>query len=104
MQDAEATVPGCHRQARSTRAAGGSATGACRTRKRFLTTNNGKLYSNRGAMTPGVTWETVDGMSLAKIGAIIGALRAERYRWQPVKPGPIHMSSTWPSCGTTRSC
>jgi retron-type reverse transcriptase len=24
-------------------------------------------------------------MSLAKIGAIIGALRAERYRWQPVK-------------------
>jgi len=43
------------------------------------------LYSNRGAMTPGVTGETVDGMSLAKIGAIIGALRAERYRWQPVK-------------------
>ena len=24
-------------------------------------------------------------MSLAKIGAITGALRAERYRWQPVK-------------------
>jgi group II intron reverse transcriptase/maturase len=45
----------------------------------------GKLYANRGAMTPGVTGETVDGMSLAKIGAIIGALRAERYRWQPVK-------------------
>jgi len=45
----------------------------------------GKLYSNKGAMTPGVTGETVDGMSLAKIGVIIGALRAERYRWQPVK-------------------
>jgi group II intron reverse transcriptase/maturase len=45
----------------------------------------GKLYSNKGAMTPGATPETVDGMSLAKIGAIIGALRAERYRWQPVK-------------------
>lgn len=45
----------------------------------------GKLYSNEGAMTPGVTGETVDGMSLAKIEAIIGALRAERYRWQPVK-------------------
>jgi group II intron reverse transcriptase/maturase len=45
----------------------------------------GKLYANKGAMTPGVTGETVDGMSLAKIGAIIGALRAERYRWQPVK-------------------
>jgi retron-type reverse transcriptase len=45
----------------------------------------GKLYSNAGAMTPGVTGETVDGMSLAKIGVIIGVLRAERYRWQPVK-------------------
>ena len=45
----------------------------------------GKLYANKGAMTPGVTGETVDGMSLAKIGAIIGALRAERYRWRPVK-------------------
>ncbi len=45
----------------------------------------GKLYSNAGAMTPGVTGETVDGMSLAKIEAIIGALRGERYRWRPVK-------------------
>src|SRR5580704_372258 len=45
----------------------------------------GKLYSNKGAMTPGVTGETVDSMSLAKIGVIVGALRAERYRWQPVK-------------------
>jgi hypothetical protein len=27
----------------------------------------------------------VDGISLAKIGAVIGLLRAERYRWQPVK-------------------
>ncbi|MGW5152586.1 reverse transcriptase domain-containing protein [Rhodococcus koreensis] len=45
----------------------------------------GRLYSNAGAMTAGVTGETVDGMSLAKIDAIIGALRAERYRWRPVK-------------------
>ena len=36
-------------------------------------------------MTPGVTGETVDGMSLAKIEAIIDALRRERYRWRPVK-------------------
>src|SRR5260221_627978 len=49
----------------------------------------GKLYANKGAMTPGVSGETVDGMSLAKIGAVIGALRAERYRWQPVKRGYI---------------
>ena len=27
----------------------------------------GKLYRNKGAMTPGATTETVDGMSLAKI-------------------------------------
>ncbi|WP_372352350.1 reverse transcriptase domain-containing protein [Streptomyces sp. KL116D] len=45
----------------------------------------GRLYSNAGATTPGVTGETVDGMSLAKIDAIIGALRSETYRWTPVK-------------------
>ncbi|MGP4104513.1 reverse transcriptase domain-containing protein [Nonomuraea sp. KM90] len=45
----------------------------------------GKLYSNAGAMTPGVTGETVDGMSLAKIETIIDALRGERYRWRSVK-------------------
>jgi retron-type reverse transcriptase len=45
----------------------------------------GKLYSNAGAMTPGVTKETVDGMSLAKIERIIDAVRAERWRWRPVK-------------------
>jgi hypothetical protein len=31
----------------------------------------GRLYANHGALTPGVTSETVDGMSLEKIGAII---------------------------------
>jgi group II intron reverse transcriptase/maturase len=45
----------------------------------------GRIYANKGAMTPGVTGETVDGMSLAKIETIIDALRHERYRWQPVK-------------------
>src|SRR5260221_12415788 len=45
-----------------------------------------KLYANKGAMTPGVSGETGDGMSLAKIGAVIGALRAERYRWGPPRP------------------
>ncbi|MCK9921360.1 reverse transcriptase domain-containing protein [Frankia sp. AgPm24] len=45
----------------------------------------GRLYSNKGAMTPGVTGETVDGMSLRKIDTIIEALRRERYRWSPVK-------------------
>lgn len=45
----------------------------------------GKLYANKGAMTPGATSETVDGMSLAKIARIIEALRQERYRWTPVR-------------------
>jgi group II intron reverse transcriptase/maturase len=45
----------------------------------------GRLYSNQGAMTPGVDGETVDGMSLDKIGRIIDAVRHERYRFQPVK-------------------
>ena len=45
----------------------------------------GKLARNRGAMTPGATSETVDGTSLAKIDAIIEALRFERYRWTPVR-------------------
>lgn len=44
-----------------------------------------RLRNNQGALTPGVTEETADGMSLEKIGAIIDALRHERYRWTPVK-------------------
>ena len=65
----------------------------------------GRIYSNDGAMTPGVTGETVDGMSLAKIDAIIGALRTESYRWQSArrvyipkknssKLRPIYLGST----------
>ena len=45
----------------------------------------GRLYSNQGAMTPGVDAETADDMSLEKIGRIIDALRHERYRFKPVK-------------------
>lgn len=45
----------------------------------------GRIYRNAGAMTPGATAETVDGMSLEKIGAIIDAVRHERYRWTPVR-------------------
>lgn len=36
-------------------------------------------------MTRGATHETADGMTLAKIDAIIEALRYERYRWTPVR-------------------
>src|SRR2546429_8880371 len=45
----------------------------------------GRIYANDGAMTPGACGETADGMSLAKSGRIIDALRHERYRFQPVR-------------------
>ena len=45
----------------------------------------GRLYSNDGAMTPGVDGETADGMSLAKIERIIDALRHERFRFEPAR-------------------
>jgi len=45
----------------------------------------GRIYRNDGAMTPGVTGETVDGMSRGKIDAIIADLRGERFRWTPVR-------------------
>src|SRR5262249_48047117 len=45
----------------------------------------GRIYRNDGPMTPGSTQETVDAMSLEKIGALIGLLRQERYRWTPVR-------------------
>jgi retron-type reverse transcriptase len=45
----------------------------------------GKIYRNHGAMTPGITPETVDGMHLNKIQAIIEALRFERFRWKPAR-------------------
>jgi retron-type reverse transcriptase len=44
-----------------------------------------KLYPNDGAMTPGMTEETVDGWSMEKVAAIIVAIRDERWQWTPVK-------------------
>jgi len=44
-----------------------------------------RLSSNKGALTPGTTTETVDGMSEAKILDIIETVRYERYRWSPVR-------------------
>src|SRR2546421_9293680 len=45
----------------------------------------GRIYANQGAMIRGVSQETVDGMSLGKIGRIIEAMRLERYRFRPVR-------------------
>ena len=53
--------------------------------KDFYLLAYGKLYKNDGAMTPGVNGNTVDGMKMEDIDAIIEALRFERYRWTPVR-------------------
>jgi group II intron reverse transcriptase/maturase len=45
----------------------------------------GRIYSNKGAMTPGSGAETADGMTLGKIERVIDALRHERYRFKPVR-------------------
>ena len=65
----------------------------------------GRIYANKGAMTPGTTQETADGMSMRKISRIIEAMRHERYRFRPVrrvhipkkngKTRPLGMP-TWP--------
>jgi len=45
----------------------------------------GRIYANKGAMTPGTTPETADGMSMERISRIITAMRHERYRFRPVR-------------------
>ncbi len=44
-----------------------------------------KLAPNKGALTPGSTAETADGMSLEKIDRLIEDLRSRRFRWTPVR-------------------
>src|SRR5579863_8194783 len=45
----------------------------------------GNIYSNQGAMTPGASEETADGMSEEKTGQITGLMRNERYRFSPAR-------------------
>ena len=45
----------------------------------------GNVYSNKGAMTPGASEETADGMSEEKIEQIIGQMRSEKYRFSPAR-------------------
>ena len=45
----------------------------------------GNIYSNQGAMTPGASEETADGMSEEKIEQIIGLMRQEKYRFSPAR-------------------
>lgn len=53
----------------------------------------GRLYPNEGAMTPGVTPETVDRMSLEKIRRIISTLRDGSFTWAPAKRAYIPKSN-----------
>jgi group II intron reverse transcriptase/maturase len=45
----------------------------------------GNIYSNQGAMTPGASRETADGMSEDKIEQITGLMRREKYRFSPAR-------------------
>ena len=45
----------------------------------------GNVYPNQGAMTPGASEETADGMSEGKIDQIIELMRHERYRFAPAR-------------------
>ena len=45
----------------------------------------GNIYSNQGAMTPGASAETADGMSEGKIEQITELMRHERYRFSPAR-------------------
>jgi group II intron reverse transcriptase/maturase len=45
----------------------------------------GNIYSNKGAMTPGVSSGTADGMSEAAVDEIIDFMRFERYRFAPAR-------------------
>ena len=45
----------------------------------------GNVYSSQGAMTPGASEETADGMSGGKIDQITELMRYERYRFAPAR-------------------
>ena len=53
----------------------------------------GRLYRHDGALPPGATTETVDGMSRDKSEAIIDAVRQERDPWTPVRRPSIPKQS-----------
>lgn len=51
----------------------------------FFVNAYGKLYSNRGALTEGVDGETVDGISIEKLEALIEELRTRQFKWTPAR-------------------
>jgi hypothetical protein len=61
----------------------------------------GNIYSNQGAMTPGASEETADGMTESKIDQIIELMRYERYRFSPARR--IYVSIQVPGLGVAPS-
>jgi group II intron reverse transcriptase/maturase len=45
----------------------------------------GKLYTNQGSLTSGITEETADGMSTKRIKAILKELNEGTFKWTPVR-------------------
>src|ERR1700691_4017819 len=45
----------------------------------------GRIYSNQGAMTPGPSQDTADGMSEDLIDEVTAQMRRERYRFSPAR-------------------
>ena len=57
-----------------------------RRRKELFLVAYQNLYANKGALTPGINLEdTIDGMSLKRINAIIEKLKNKTYKWTPVR-------------------
>jgi retron-type reverse transcriptase len=52
-----------------------------------------RIQRNNGALTQGITSETVDGMSQDKIAKTIKAIRLERWPWTPVRRVAIPKSN-----------
>jgi group II intron reverse transcriptase/maturase len=44
-----------------------------------------EIYANKGGLTPGVSEDTIDGMSMKRIYDIIQRIRREKYRWKPTR-------------------
>src|SRR6476620_10199908 len=51
-----------------------------------------EIASNKGALTPGVTKETLDGFSMERVERIIGQIMDGSYRFTPVRR--VHIPKT----------
>lgn len=60
-----------------------------------------KIYSNKGALTPGVDSNTLDGFSLARVNALIASVQDGSYRPTPVRRINIPKDRLFPK-GKTR--